>query len=134
MDDFFLSAAVLILSLDHGRSISFPMLGLPDDSSAVAINGSALMRLANSDASADGTGLNTNANFISNYGCRDRTREQCSKQVPAHPILLQLSGAWRMLVTGISFLGNLASKLLILHTVDEPAMCLNLRRPLLMIP
>jgi hypothetical protein len=134
MDDFFLSAAVLILSLDHGRSISFPMLGLPDDSSAVAINGAALMRLANSDASADGTGLNTNANFISNYGCRDRTREQCSKQVPAHPILVQLSGAWRMLITGISFLGNLASKLLILHTVDQPAMCLNLRRPLLMIP
>ncbi|MCK1521929.1 hypothetical protein [Bradyrhizobium sp. 17] len=76
MDNFFLSAAVLILSFDDRRSITFPVLGLPDDSCAFAINGSALMRLANSDASADGTGLNTNANFISNYGCRDRTREK----------------------------------------------------------
>jgi hypothetical protein len=91
MDNFFFSAAVLILSLNDGRSISFPMLGLPDDSCVVAVNGSALIRFTDGDASAHRTSLNTNANFIRNYGCPDRTREQCSKQVPAHPILLQLS-------------------------------------------
>jgi hypothetical protein len=103
MDNFFFSTAVLILSLDDRRPVSVPMLGLPDHSCAIPINGSALVRFANSDASAHWTGLNTNPNFISNYGRPDRTREQCSKQVPAHPILLQLSGRsenveWQQLV------------------------------------
>jgi len=66
MNDLFLSAAVLILFLNDGRSISFPMLGLLDDSCAVPIDGRVLVRLPNRDASADGTSLNTNTHFIRN--------------------------------------------------------------------
>lgn len=80
MNDGFLSAAVLILFLDDRRSVTFPMLRLPDDRCAVPIDGSVLVRLSDCDASADRTGLNADTDFIRDCGCRDCTHDRRSKQ------------------------------------------------------